>query len=114
MAASDENLLHARRVRNIADHLLIGAGADLLLDFHAHGFQIEADLLQDVDRHALAQLNQAEQQMFGAHKIVVEAVCFSCAPRQDLLSAGREIVHCFFTHITITSTCAVQGFLSSN
>ena len=57
-----QHLLHARRVGNVADHLLIGTGADLLLDFHADGLEVEADLLQDVYRHALAQLDQAQEQ----------------------------------------------------
>ena len=37
-----EHLLHARRVGDVADHLLVGAGADLLLDLHADGFEVEA------------------------------------------------------------------------
>ena len=61
-----QDLLHARRVGNVADHLLIGAGADLLLDFHADGFEVEAHFLEDIDGDALAQFDQAEQKMFGA------------------------------------------------
>ena len=71
------------------------AGADLLLDFHPDGLEIEAHLLQDVDGDALAQLDQAEQQMLGADVIVVEAVRFFAGQREDLLGARREIVHCF-------------------
>ena len=37
-----ENLFHARRVGNVADHFLVGPGADLFLDFHADGFQVKA------------------------------------------------------------------------
>ena len=61
LAGERENFLHARRVGNVADHLCLRSGADLLLDFHAHGFEIEAHLLQDVDGHALAELDQSEQ-----------------------------------------------------
>jgi len=43
---------------------LIGAGADLLLDFHADGLQVETELLQNVHGDTLAELNQAEQQVF--------------------------------------------------
>jgi hypothetical protein len=42
---------------------------------------------------------------------VVKAVSFLAGKSEDLLSAGGEIVHCFFAHITITSRCAVQVFL---
>ena len=105
LGGEGENLLHARRVRNVADHLLIRAGADLFLDFHADGFEIQAELLQDVDGDALAQLDQAEQQMFGADKIVVEAVGFFARQRQHLLGAGRKIIHGFFAHTYYLSQC---------
>ncbi len=41
--------------------LVSGPGADLLLDFHPHGLEIETHLLKDVDGNALPQLDQAEQ-----------------------------------------------------
>ena len=94
-----EHLLHARSVGNVADHLLIGAGADLFLDFHADGLEVETHLLEDIHRDALAQLDQAEQQVLGADKIVVEPVGFLARQRQHLLRARREIVHGFFAHI---------------
>ena len=62
LAGEREHFLHARRVGNVADHLRFRAGADLLLDFHPDGFEIEAHFLQDVDRHALPELDQPEQQ----------------------------------------------------
>ena len=55
-------------------------------------------LLQDIDGDALAQLDQAEQQMLGADEIVVEAVGFLARQRQHLLRARRKIVHGFFAH----------------
>ena len=36
------------------------------LDLHADGFEVQAHLLEHVDGDALAQLDQAEQKMFGA------------------------------------------------
>ena len=90
-----EDFLHARRVGNVADHLLIGPRADLLLHFHADGFQVEAEFLQDIDRHALAQLDQPEQEVFGADKVVVEAVGFFARQREHLLRPRRKIVHGF-------------------
>ena len=93
-----QHLLDARRVRDVADHLLVRPGADLLLDLHADGFEVEAHLLQDVDGDALAQLDQAQQQVLGADEVVVEPVGFLARQRQHLLGARREIVHGFFAH----------------
>ena len=96
-----EDLLHARRVGDVADHLLVGAGADLLLDLHADGFEVEAHFLEDIDGDALAQLDQAEQKMFGAEKVVVEPVGFLARQREHLLRARREIAHGFVAHTSI-------------
>jgi hypothetical protein len=50
--------------------------------------------LQHVDGDALAQLDQAEQQMCSVPtKVVVEAVGFLAGQREHLLGARREIVH---------------------
>jgi len=56
--------------------------------------------LQDVDRDALAEFDQAEQQMLGADEIVVESVGFLPRQREDLLRSGRKIVHRFIAHTT--------------
>ena len=40
LAGKRENLLHPRGVRNVPDHLGLGTGTDLLLDFHAHRFEV--------------------------------------------------------------------------
>ena len=93
LAGQREHFLHARRVGNVADHLGLRAGADLFLDFHPDGLEIEPHLLQNVDRHALAQLDQAEQKMLGADVIVVEAVRFFASKREHLLGARSEIIH---------------------
>ena len=91
-----EDLLDARGVGNVADHLLIGPGADLLFDLHADGFQVEAQFLEDIDGDALAQLDQAEQKVFGADEVVVEPVGFFARQREHLLGARGEIVHGFY------------------
>ncbi len=49
-----EDLLDARRVGDVADHLLIGPGADLFFDFEADGVEVESHFLEDVDGDALA------------------------------------------------------------
>ena len=77
----------------LPDHLGLRAGADLLLDLHADGLEVEPHLLQHVDGDALAELDQAEQKMLGADVVVVEAVGFLAGQRQDLLGAGGKIIH---------------------
>ena len=88
-----EHLLDPRRVGNVADHFRFRPRPDLLLDFHPHGFEIEPHLLEDVDGHALPQLDQAEQQMLGPDVIMIEAVGFFSSERQDLLGARGKIIH---------------------
>ncbi len=93
-----EDLFHARRVGDVADHFLVGAGADFLLDGDADGFKVNSHALQNIDGDALSQLDQAEQQMLRAEEIMVEAVGFLAREREHLLRARREIAHGFITH----------------
>lgn len=93
LAGEGEDLLHAGRVGDIAGHLVLLAGADLFLDLLADGLEVEAHLLEDIHRDPLAQLDQAEQEMLGADIVMVEAVGLLAGKGQNLLSAGREIVH---------------------
>ena len=88
-----EDLLHARCVGNVADHLGLGSGANLLFHFHADGLEIEAHFLEDVDGDSLAQFDEAKKQMFRAHVVVVEPVRFFAGQREHLLRSRREIVH---------------------
>ena len=64
----------------------------MLFDFHAHGLKIEAHLLQNVYRYPLPQFNEAQEQMFRADVVVIEAIGFLASKRQNLLSARREII----------------------
>ena len=61
LAGEREDLLHARRVGDVARHLGVRAGADLLFHLDADGLEIEAELLQHIDRDALPELDQPEQ-----------------------------------------------------
>ena len=98
LGGEGEHLLHAGRVGDVADHLLIGSGANLFLDLHADGFEVKAHLLEHVDRDALAKFDQPEQQVLGADKVVVESIRFFARQREHLLRPGREVVHGFITH----------------
>ena len=103
-----EDFLDAGRVRDVADHFLIGSGADLFFDLHADGFEVEAHFLEDVDGDSLAQLDEAEQEVFGSDEIVVEAVGFFACQRQHLLCSRREIAHGFVAHRYVTMQLFVR------
>ncbi len=94
LAGERQNFFHPRGVGNVADNFRFRTGADLFFDFHPHGLEIEPHFLQNVHRHALAELDQSEQQMLGADVIVIETVGFLASELEDLLGAGRKIIHC--------------------
>ena len=73
-AGQREDFLHARRVRDVADHLGLGAAADLFFDLHAHGLHVETHLLQHVDGNTLAKFDQAEEQVLGPDVVVIEPI----------------------------------------
>src|SRR5262245_20556060 len=93
-----ENFFDTGSVRNIADHLLIGTGADLFLDLHADGLEVQAELLKHVDGDALAELDQAEQEVLGADEIVIKTVGLLACQCEHLLRARGEIIGCFIAH----------------
>src|SRR6267142_1007798 len=93
-----ENLFDTRGVRDIADHLLIGAGADLFLDLHADSLQVQPELLKHIDGDALAELDEAQQQVLGADEIVVKTVGLLPREGKNLLRARGKIIHCFIAH----------------
>jgi hypothetical protein len=93
LAREGEDFFHARGVGDVAGHLGVGAGTDLFFHFDADGFEIEPELLQHVDGDPLPELDQPEEQVFGAHVIMVEAVGFLAREREDLLGAGSKVVH---------------------
>src|SRR5262249_24618318 len=89
-----QNFFHARCVGNVTNNFRFRPRANLFLDFHAHGLEIESHFLKHVDRDALTELDQPEQKMLGANIIMVETVRFFASELQDLLGTGSEIVHC--------------------
>src|SRR5260370_1360615 len=93
LAGERQNLFHARRVGNVADDFCFRPRADLLLDFHSHGLEIEPHFLENVDGDALAEFDQSEQKVLGADVIVIETVGLFASELQDLLGARCEIVH---------------------
>ena len=88
-----ENFFHARCVRDVAGHLRVGPGADVLLDLHPHGVEIHTEFRQHIDGHALAELDESEEQVLGPDIIVIEAISLLAGERQDLLSAWGKVIH---------------------
>jgi hypothetical protein len=92
-AGQSENLLHAGGIGDIAGDLGVGSGADLLFDFHPNRFQIEPHFLKNIDGDALSKLDQAKENVFRSHVVVVEAVGLLASESEDLLGAWGEIIH---------------------
>ena len=77
---------------------MVRARADLFFHLKTHGFQIEPHFLEHVNRHALPQFDESQEQMLGAHKVVVKPVRLLARERQHLLRSRRKIAHTFVTH----------------
>jgi hypothetical protein len=69
-----------------------------MIDFHAHRLEVKAELLENINRDALAQLDQAEQEVFGAHKVLIETGGFFARQGEHLLGSGRKVIHGFIAH----------------
>ena len=65
----------------------------MLLDLHANRLEIEPHLLQHIDCYTLSEFDQAEQEVFSSHVVVVEPFGLLARKRQDLLGAWRKIIH---------------------
>ena len=65
----------------------------MLLDLHANHLQIESHPLQHIDCYALSKFDQAEQQVFSSHVVVVEPLGLLARKHQDLLGAWSKIIH---------------------
>ncbi len=82
----------------LSNHFLVWASPHLFLDFKANRLQVQAEFLEDIDCHPLPELNQTEQQVFGANKVMVKPIGLFARQSEDLLSSGREIIHGFIAH----------------
>ena len=87
------DLLDARRERNrVGGFRLFRAGADLLLNGATHRLEVEAHAAENVDRDALAELDEPEQDVLRADVVVVKPASFRPGQFHDLAGAGSEIV----------------------
>ena len=72
--------------------------SDLFLDGGADDLQVEAHAAEDVDRDALAELDEPEQDVLRADVVVVEPAGFRPGQFHDLAGAGSEIVVFVLVH----------------
>jgi hypothetical protein len=89
---------------------LIGPDADMPLNFHAHGFEIEAKLQQNVNGNALSKRDQSQQKVLGADKIMIEAGSLFSRQGYNLLSARREAVQGFKRLVVVARHRLCQCF----
>jgi hypothetical protein len=114
LAGEREHLLDARGVGDVAGNFRVRAGADLFLDFHADGLQVQSHFLEHIDRDPLPEFDEAEEQMLGSHVVVVEAIGFFSCQGEDLLGARCKIVHMLlWTEVVKFSTFRCPGWHNS-
>ena len=77
----------------LPDILVSGPEPTCFSHLDADGFEVEPELLQHIDRNALAELDQAEEQVLRADVIMIETVRLFAGQGQDLLGAGGEVIH---------------------
>ena len=93
LAGERQHFLHPRGIWDVSDHFLVGSAADLLFDFHTDGLEIQPHFLQDIDCNTLAEFDQTQEEVLGAHIVVVEPIGFLPGKCQHLLRARREVIH---------------------
>src|SRR6266576_3262620 len=88
---------------------------DILLHLQANPLQIEPHLVQHIDCYALSKFDQAKQQVFSSHAVVVEPFGLLACKRQELLGTWSKIIHhCVFdaaprlTLLQFTTTSPLQ------
>ena len=75
--------------------LLVAAGAEEVEDFLTDFLELEAQVHEHLRGHAVVLAQQAEQEVLGAHVVVVQVARFLDRVLDDLLGAGRlrELAH---------------------
>ena len=87
------DLLHAGRERNrVGGFRLFRTRADLLLNGTTHRLEIEAHATEDVNRDALSELDEPEQDVLRADVVMIKPASFRPGQFHDLTGAGSEIV----------------------
>ena len=88
-----------------------GPGLDDLLDLEADLAQVDVEVLQDVGGDAAALLDQAEQDVFGADVLVVEALGLLVGQLHHLAGTiGEAFIHAVDSDGS-TGPSPVQGLL---
>ena len=69
-----KHLFDPRCVGNGAGHLVVRTRRYVFFHLHLNGFEVQPHFFEDIDRNTLIQLDQAQEQMFGADIVVIEPI----------------------------------------
>ena len=92
-AGEGEDLFDPGSVGDVAHHFGLRTIPDLLLDFEAHGLEIQIHLLEDIDGNALSQFDEAEEEVLRPDVVVIKPVRLFSGEGEDLLSSGGKVIH---------------------
>ncbi len=96
-----EDLLRARRIRKIGPGRLAGFSfLDRLFDLLLDVVQLDAEVLEHLSGDSFTLANQTEQNVLGAHILVVQARRLLAGHREDFAYAFGEVVA---VHRSLTS-----------
>ena len=106
-----EHLFRARGGGELALGDDVGTALDHLLDFEADFLDVYVHIAQDVGGHAAAFLDEAEEDVFGADIVVVEALRLLTGIGHDLAGAVGEavVVHAASPSLRRFSRAALRG-----
>jgi len=94
LAGQSQDFFHPRGVGDV-----VRGGGGVLADFHVpfdfldEGFGGEAHFFEYIDGDALAEFDEAEEEVFGAYIVVVATLGFIAGHCQNLLGARSEVIH---------------------
>jgi hypothetical protein len=71
---------------------ILGDRPNCFFDLFADGCRVESKTQQDFRGDTLPQPDEAQQEVFGADKTMVEAISLLARDHQHLLGARREII----------------------
>ena len=109
-----DDFLGPRRLGQLAHRDHVRPGLDDLLDLQADLAQVDVEVLQDVGGDAGAFLDQAQEDVFGADVLVVEALGLLVGQLHHLASTVREaFIHssrlrCCLTPRGVLHECAIR------
>ncbi len=111
LAREGEDLLHARRVRDVADIFVSGPLPTCFSTSMRTVSRSRPSFCSTLTATPLAELDQAKEQVLRTHIIMVEAIGFLPGQRENLLSAGGEIIHLVFFSLSASGFVKASVFV---